>query len=441
MDKETTVPEVRRSGRLYYLDWIRIIALAGVIFVHSTNISGDWFDQPLDLGFLTLLLVFLAPAGISVFFLVSGSSSMFALDHRSSSEFLKERLLRLAVPFLFFSAVITPYLFWLANQAIPNAKPFSVKETTLANESSFWDVSTYIEFMGYVFTEAIPSNFYVVPPFTPGWTLAIGGHLWFLAFLFAFSVVGLPVLQWLRSGGGRGLVDFAARLAVRRVGLILLALPIIVIGFMGDVMNVVLGIEGLYTAWGNFFRFFAIFLLGGLLFCDQRMVDAVRQHWPWVLCGAVVGFAGFWVASDGRDFVGGDLTAGAVVAQGLFLGVMQWCLALLFLRVGMAFLNRGGRGLRYCLGISVAAYVLHYPVIATVDFLMVTTFASTAQTLLSVGAWLVWLVVLVTSLTILWLIIEFIVRPIPPLRFLLGVPRRRLPSPPTSGVKESTPAK
>ena len=49
--------------------------------------------------------------------------------------------------------------------------------------------------------------------------------------------------------------------------------------------------------------------------------------------------------------------------------------------------------------------------------------------------------VLVTSLTILWLIIEFIVRPIPPLRFLLGVPRRRLPSPPTSGVKESTPAK
>ena len=89
----------------------------------------------------------------------------------------------------------------------------------------------------------------------------------------------------------------------------------------------------------------------------------------------------------------------------------------------------------YCLGVIVAFYVLHYPVIATIDYLLFGYWD------LSVNPLLGWMLVLVTMTVVTLALIELVVRPIPPLRFLLGVSRRRLPSPPTSGVKESTPVK
>ena len=441
MDKETTVPEVRRSGRLYYLDWIRIIALAGVILQHSIVIPGDWYDDAVD---LTSVSTFGAPvgiAGITVFFLVSGSSSMFALDRRTSPEYLKERVLRLGVPFLVFSFILLPYCMWAAAQLGPNKISFLSPGTTVITEGSFWDVSAYIQFIGYTYSDIVPNLVFVADqPITPGWANALGAHLWFLAFLFVFSVAGLPALQWLRSGGAQSLVNFASRVANHRLGLVAFALPVIVVGLVGDAINVALGVQYLQQGWGSFFRFFAVFVLGGLLFCDQRIVDGVRRLWPWVLLGSVIGIAGLaWSSGFEADRLALNswTTSTDVFVQGIFLSLIQWCFAVLLLRLGMAFLNRGGNGLLYCLGISVATYVLHYPVFVTVYGVLLSSLADMTEALLSVSAWLVWLIALVVSLTILWVIIEFIVRPIPPLRFLLGVPRRRLPSPPSSGVNKS----
>jgi hypothetical protein len=46
----------------------------------------------------------------------------------------------------------------------------------------------------------------------PAFLGELGYHLWFLGFLFAFSLLGLPVFAWLEGAGGRRLV---ARLAAR----------------------------------------------------------------------------------------------------------------------------------------------------------------------------------------------------------------------------------
>ena len=117
------------------------------------------------------------------------------------------------------------------------------------------------------------------------------------------------------------------------------------------------------------------------------------------------------------------------------LGAMAWCLALVVLAGGMKYLTRSNRFLQYCLGVIVAFYVLHFPVIATIDYLLFGYWD------LSVNPLLGWMLVLVAMAVVTLALIELVVRPIPPLRFLLGVSRRRLPSLPTSGVKESTPVK
>ena len=101
----------------------------------------------------------------------------------------------------------------------------------------------------------------------------------------------------------------------------------------------------------------------------------------------------------------------------------------------MKHLTRSNRFLQYCLGVIVAFYVLHYPVIATIDYLLFGYLD------LSLNPLVGWLLVLVTMTVITLAAIELVVRPIAPLRFLFGVSRHRLPRPATPVATESMPAK
>ena len=52
------------------------------------------------------------------------------------------------------------------------------------------------------------------------------------------------------------------------------------------------------------------------------------------------------------------------------IAVVAWSWAVVVLAGGMKYLTRSNRFLQYCLGVIVAFYVLHYPVIATIDYLL-----------------------------------------------------------------------
>lgn len=419
MGKAPVVPEVRSSGRLYYLDWLRVLAVMGVMLQHSIYIPTSISEEAsAALGVAVLPALIFAPAGITVFFLVSGSASMFALDRRSSRTYLKERALRLAVPFLVFSAIITPYMAWLAYHtrtptelAATDPAGLSSEEATFLTQAPFW------EYYSYHWLEWFPYNF---PGTTPALIGLAGAHLWFIGFLFVFSVAGLPLLQWLRSDKAKGLINLSIRLASRRAGLVLFAVPVVVLGLVGVLLEVATGTAGdYYMGWGAFLRYFTIFILGGLLMCDQRVLAAVRRSWGWLLLAGVVGLAGFIIT-----FVS-SYTVALGFMQGAFAAVMEWCLALVVLRIGMGVLNRDGNTLKYCLGIVVAFYVLHFPVLATVDFWIVVDGFLAA--LADFSTLLIWITSILLSTAIILAIIEVVVRPIPPLRFLLGVPKERIP--------------
>src|SRR5512146_1566751 len=106
-------------------------------------------------------------------FVVSGASIFFALRKPGTLRYVKDKTLRLLVPLvvgLFTHAALQAYLQDVNHGAIVG---------------SFWQwYPTYIT--GGHFN----------------WT---GFHLWYLVALFLFSLVCLPLFQWLVSGGKRAL--------------------------------------------------------------------------------------------------------------------------------------------------------------------------------------------------------------------------------------------
>ena len=408
------IPEVR-SERQYYLDWLRVLAVFVVLLQHTVIIPTSLFEESEDYSLVLAPVAALGPAGITVFFLVSGASSIFALDRRTSGQYVKERILRLAVPYIVFSLLNTPYVFWLiARTGDYNEYLTEVfgASTAAQLQGSLWEFYPlfYQDVLGEILSGSAAS---------PVWIATLGLHLWFIGFLFLFSVLGLPLLQWLRSDSARAFIEFAVRVATGPFGLVLFAVPIAVLGLVGDFIAVDVGYPN-YQGWGAFLRYFAIFLLGALLYCDSRILDALRRYWPIVL---VVGLIALGAWAYLNNFI--ELSATTYYLSGALSGVMEWCLALALLRMGMAVLNRNGNALKYCLGIVVAFYVLHWPVETTIAYWL--TQSSVTLAFIWDVTFLDWLFGTLLSIVLLLAVIEFIVRPIPPLRFLLGVPKEWIP--------------
>ena len=99
------------SNRLYFLDWLRIIAFFVLIFYHvgMYYVSWDWHvKSPFASSAIEPLMLMSSPWRLGLLFLISGVASSFMLGKLSAPRFMRERSWRLLVPLLFGMAVIVP---------------------------------------------------------------------------------------------------------------------------------------------------------------------------------------------------------------------------------------------------------------------------------------------------------------------------------------------
>lgn len=94
-------------------------------------------------------------------------------------------------------------------------------------------------------------------------------HLYFLVYLFAFTVILLPLWLYLRKPARQRLVECLAAFLSRSWAIFILALPI-------SIIEGALGTEPL-GAWNRFA--WAPFIVYGFLFaCDGRFGQALRRQ-------------------------------------------------------------------------------------------------------------------------------------------------------------------
>lgn len=107
----------KKSTRLYYLDWLRVLLLFGVYIYHVLRPFDpllDWhINNAVRSDAVMSILLLINPWGIPLFFLVAGAGSMFSLRRRSNRQFILERVNRLLIPFIVGTILLTPFQLYL----------------------------------------------------------------------------------------------------------------------------------------------------------------------------------------------------------------------------------------------------------------------------------------------------------------------------------------
>ena len=377
--------------RLHYLDWLRVIAILGVWAYHSARpfMLQEWLiNNPQKSPAITFIfLIFLGSMGMPLFFMMAGAGSGFALRRRTGRQFIAERARRLLVPFVIGCILLSPvqfYLEWLHKG---------------------WYQGAFLPFIPILVSDRLHL---LVSKFSPSIFESLGSHLWFLGFLFTFSLITLPLLLWLKHESGQKVIARLGKLGEKRGGLLLFipliaAVRISLQPFFPD-----------YTDWADFAYMLVFFVCGYLIYADQRLVQAVRRDWRIALSlgilSTLIMLAGL-AFGEGSQWVKDPGTAGFYLGWGL-VGVNGWCWTLFALWVGMRLLDFRNRWLERAQELILPFYVFHQPPVVLLAFFAV-------QWQIGIPAKLG--VVVLGSFIIVLGLCEGIVRHLKPARALFGM--------------------
>ncbi len=386
------------QGRLHWIDWLRVAAIAGVFVFHTLrpfNTDGWHVKNAETSADLNQLTTIFSSFGLAVLFLLAGAGVRFALRKRSWQAFLRERTARLVVPFAVGTALLSPFQAYLQ----------ALQERTY--------VGSYVDFVGG-WASRLPAD--ITEKFSPT-VFGIGYHLWFLGFLFAISVVSLPACVWLLGDRGRTILDRWAGHVGWPGAAIAGVIPIYVLMWTGMAFGTS------EHDWFEFGWYLAYFMLGFVLVADDRFTAAVRRDGAVALALAILTTA-LIVADIPAPLETVGKTGGLALwlVQGALFAIEGWAWTIVILNVGLrtAALQRP---VRQHLGDAVLpVYVIHQPVILAVAFVVVQW---------PLGILPKWLAVLGLSLPITLLLVELALRT-PVTRLLLGTRVRAGPIPSTA---------
>lgn len=375
----------RGDRRLHWVDWLRVGAIAGVFVFHTLRPfnTDDWHVKNAETSAgLNELTVFFASFGLAVLFLLAGAGVRFALRKRSWQGLVRERTARLLVPFVIGTLLLSPFQAFL--------------EATQKGTFS----GSYLDFLGTWLAD-LPGLLARPSPTVFG----IGYHLWFLGFLFAISVIALPLCGWLLGRGGAAAIDALARRITWPGAALAAAIPIYAAMGIGATLG------SAEHDWLEFAWYFAYFMLGFVLIPDARFVAAIRRdRWlALVLAVVTTTLLVAHVPAPLEDF-GKEGGFGLWLVTGALFALEGWAWTLVILNIGLGALALQ-RPVSERLGDAVLpVYVIHQPVILAVAFVVVSW---------PIGILPKWLAVVGLSLPITLLLVELALRT-PITRRLLG---------------------
>jgi glucan biosynthesis protein C len=376
------------SSRLYYLDWLRVLAMVGVFLFHNArffDVFSDWHVKNATTSFgASVLVAFLDQWAMPLFFLIAGAGTYYALKSRRAGRYIQERTLRLVIPLIFGMLVIV----------VPQAY--------------FQALSHGEQLGGYNFFQLYGLYLQTLPDLE--WF-----HLWFLVDLFLFSIITVPIFITI-GASGKSVISRLATVFDRPWALVLLLV------FLIAIVNVFFypaGFWGNRNGGFNIVAYLLFFIFGYLIFANPRIMEVIEKM-RWIMLGvgviAILSAVAFFVdeLADPIKYFG---TPRFIIAH-FIQSLDTWCWLLAILGLGSRFLNRNNRFLSYANEAVLPFYILHQTVIISIGFYVVQW---------NTGVELKYLTISTTSFIAIMLIYEFLVRRINALRFLFGMRIKRKP--------------
>ena len=366
--------ETKPYKRNNSLDWLRVLGILLVFAFHSSRIYNveDWnVKNNIWYPSVEAWVLFASSFMMPLMFVISGASLFYAMGKGGFGKFIKDKVLRLLVP-LFVGAL-----------------------THLSLQSYLWD-KTHGLFSG--------NYFQFLPKYYPDSINWFGGHLWYLWYLFLFSLMLYPLLRWMK-GNGSGQLSRLDGWLNRGGAVYILALPILLLYLLPSEFPF-MAMNGGYP-----YLMYLFFLLWGfVLVSNQHLNESIRGlRWISLSIGVTL-VIGFIVVYH-------QIADPTVISPILFLaGAMRvfggWICVLAFFGLGMQYLTVRTARLDYANEAVLPFYILHQTVIQAVAYFVLQW---------ALPDTLEWAVIVIISFAIIMVLYEFLVRRLNVMRFLFGM--------------------
>ena len=330
-----------KKERSYELDWLRIVATLFIFFFHSARAFDiyEWEisnNEP-DPG-LILFNFYVNFWVIPLFFIIAGMGSFYALGVRKGKVYAKERFKRLMIP------LIVGMFTHLAIQV------YIARVTHGDFQGSF------IEFYLFHYFNGVYTG--VLSPQTGNFAL-VGMHIWFMLFLFIYSIILLSLFQYLRREENKDKLLKWGAFFKKPGALYLLVIPI---GILDVILNIIFIPLGLPPQGGyQIFTYVVFFLYGFLLVSNDEFKQAIERHGIPSLIIAIV-----LLIILAIDFFTGSFSLEPLT--GLLRYICGWCWVIAMIYLGRRFLNFNHKSLKFLNDIVLPFYILHQTIIIIVAF-------------------------------------------------------------------------
>jgi glucan biosynthesis protein C len=374
-----------KPARVVYIDWLRVVTTFCVIIFHSARFfdsftdwhvknAASWIGGNIIVGFMSQWIM-------PMFMVLAGASTFYSLQSRSVGQYVRERVLRLLVPFFFgVLVIIVPQAYYelLYRGKLPC--------THLLDGSSLYILTLPERFIHF--------SFY---------------HLWFLAVLFIFSLICLPLFVDLFRKGDSPLSVLISNIHSPWKLIALLVLPLALVD--------VFVYPG--TFWGSrdfggwsLVAHLLFFISGYIIFANPGIIGQIRNLSGFARIGAVgSAIALIPLIRFLLDWKGNLGSAGYVAAQ-VAQAMLSWCLLIGFINLGRRFLDFKIKFLAYASEAVLPFYILHQTVIIVVGYYVVQWELNPA---------LKYLVIALISFSLIITMYDLLIKRINILRFLFGM--------------------
>lgn len=422
----------RRVKRRRDLDVWRVVIVFGLVFFHTARI----FDTlPLPEGVknepasvtVTIFVAFSSLCGMPLMMAIAGFALWHSLRRRTAMLFLRERVQRLLIPFVFGVLTLVPLQVYV-----------HLKQVDPANSLTYWQFLP--RFLHVRLCPDLVNAFICPDPATGLFTTA---HLWFLKDLFIFSVVLLPLFLALQRQRGEQVIgSLAGSRTMARPGAILL------LGLPTAVVEAVFVTSTMGGGW-NEYTYAVLLVYGFLIAADSRLDDAMGKSW-WIaliasLAIEAVYVVGLYVLLEvyGIDPLHGYDGASILWRLVKGLGAWTWVVAILGWGsrprpspdpkgFGKPLGSAGARLIAYAGEAFLAVYILHQTIVFVIGYYVVQW---QTPALLKYGA------ISLTSLAATLLLYEFVVKRTRVTRWLFGIKPLKQAASATARPAQPTPEK
>jgi peptidoglycan/LPS O-acetylase OafA/YrhL len=326
--------------RRYDLDWLRVLAFSGVFFYHCSRFfnTAYWHIKNAETsGIVDIFTGIFDMFGMPLIFAISGASIFFALHPGGAGRFLRERILRLLVPLAIGILVLAPPQIYL-------------ERLTHAEFNS-----TFFDFIPHFFQ---PGNF--------AWT---GVHLWYLEYLFVFTLALLPLFIWLKRPSGQLALGYLSRFSQRTGAIFLWAVPTALLSIIVDPYGIMR--SQLPESFLRLVMFPLPLVYGYLIYADDAIQQAIIRQRRYALIMAMVGTIISLLITIAISEWGWKLNLLTFVLVMTLASLLIWSYLLTAFGYGMRYLTTNKRLLSYANEAVLPFYILHQPVILILGYFII----------------------------------------------------------------------